>query len=444
MGLKLKDRIKETTSSTGTADFTLAGAVTNCRAFSTIGAGIPIPYTALDPVAHAWETGWGFYSAGVLSRVTILDSSTGSKISFTNSPIVWEDAPADLIEAISNPNKLINGDMRIDQRNAGASITPTGSAYCLDLWALGSTQSSKVSIQQNAGSVTPPIGFSKYLGVTSLSAYSVGASDRIYIEQVIEGLNIQDLGWGAAGALPVTLSFWVRSSLTGTFGGSLGGAGATRSYPFTYSIGSANTWELKIITVPGDTTGSWLITTGGGISLKFGLGVGSTFCGTAGSWAAADYRGATGETSVVGTNAATWYLTGVKLERGSVMTPFIPNDYASEIDRCMRYFQIFGQGFSAANAMLGTLVIADLTTELYGPFKLNVPMRATPTVAGSNLTATEGINVFPITVIALAASSSQETVSILFTVGGGGMTQFRPMIVIKSSAAGFLSFDAGL
>ena len=173
-------------------------------------------------------------------------------------------------------NRIINGAMVIDQRNAGASVTPTTTEYITDRWALYCTQSSKFSSQQNAGSVTPPVGFTNYLGATSLSAYSVGANDFFMFGQRIEGFNVA-LGWGTANAKTVTLSFWVRSSLTGTFGGSLVNSAGNRSYPYTYTISTANTWEQKSVTIAGDTSGTWVGATNGiGVIVIFNLGSGST------------------------------------------------------------------------------------------------------------------------------------------------------------------------
>jgi hypothetical protein len=192
-------------------------------------------------------------------------------------------------------NRIINGAMVIDQRNAGASTTLTN-GYSLDRWQTQSSPASKATIQQNAGSVTPPVGFVNYAGITSTSAYSVAAGDYFNISQPIEGYNVSDLEWGTANAKTVTLSFWVRSSLTGTFGGSLRNSAGDRSYPFTFTISSANTWELETITIAGDTSGTWLTTNGVGIDANFSLGVGSTFSGTAGAWAAGNFISATGAT----------------------------------------------------------------------------------------------------------------------------------------------------
>jgi hypothetical protein len=237
-------------------------------------------------------------------------------------------------------NRIINGDMVISQRNGTSSVTPTvDNTYTLDRWTLRITQASKLSVQQNAASVTPPVGFTNYLGATSLSSYSIVSSDYFNIRQLIEGFNVADLGWGTASAKTITLSFWVRSSLTGTFGGALNNSAFDRSYPFTYTISAANTWEYKTVTIAGDTSGTWLSTNGVGLSISFGLGIGSTYNGSAGAWAGATYLGATGATSVVGTNGATFYITGVQLEQNTSATPFERRLYGQELINCQRYFE---------------------------------------------------------------------------------------------------------
>jgi hypothetical protein len=240
-------------------------------------------------------------------------------------------------------NRIINGAMVIDQRNAGASFSSsTNGAYNLDRWYnQNNSGGTKFTVQQNAGSVTPPSGFKNYLGVTSTSAYSVASSDVIGIGQYIEGFNVADLNWGAANAQTVTLSFWVRSSLTGTFGGSLNEANAgTAYYPYTYTISSANTWEYKTVTVVGPTIGTWQTGNLRGINVLFNLGTGSTYSGTAGSWSASSYYAPTGATSVVGTNGATFYITGVQLEVGSTATSFDYRPYGTELALCQRYYEI--------------------------------------------------------------------------------------------------------
>ncbi len=237
-------------------------------------------------------------------------------------------------------NRIINGDMRIDQRNAGASVTPTtdGSTYPVDRWVSRLSQASKYSAQRNS-SITQP-GYGSSIGITSLSSYSVTSSDYFALEHKVEGFNITDFLWGTASAKAVTLSFWVRSSLTGTFGGSIiNGSPFDRSYPFTYTISSADTFEYKTITILGPTDGGWNTDNSLGLSVFFGLGAGSSFSGTAGSWQNSTYLSATGATSVVGTSGATFYITGVQLEAGSVATPFERRSYGQELSLCQRYYQ---------------------------------------------------------------------------------------------------------
>jgi hypothetical protein len=253
---------------------------------------------------------------------------------------------SDVFNASSNfgfKNRLINGGMVLDQRNAGASVATTTTStptYTLDRWSYQVSQASKFTVQQNAGSVTPPTGFSKYLGATSTSAYSIASGDYFLINHKIEGFNFADMAWGTASAATVTLSFWVRSSLTGTFGGALRNSANNRSYPFSYTISSANTWEQKTITIAGDTSGTWVGATNGiGVEIDISLGTGSTFSGTAGAWAGANYVSATGATSVVGTNGATFYITGVQLEKGSTATSFDYRPYTTELQLAQRYFE---------------------------------------------------------------------------------------------------------
>ena len=253
-------------------------------------------------------------------------------------------------------NRIINGGMVIDQRNAGAAFGTSVNGYTLDRWIVSQSVTGKINGGQNYNSITPLAGFTNYLGIQSQSAYSVGSSDYYRIIERIEGFNVSDLGWGTAGAQSVTLSFWVRSSLTGTFGGVISNSAANRSYPFTYTISAANTWEFKTVTIPGDTSGTWLTNNGIGIELQFGLGVGSTFSGTAGAWAGATYLSATGAVSVVGTNGATFYITGVQLEKGSTATSFDYRPYGTELALCQRYYEIGASFVDAGYVPINTPV----------------------------------------------------------------------------------------
>ena len=286
-------------------------------------------------------------------------------------------------------NRIINGGMVIDQRNAGASVTPTSDTYTLDRWSAFLNQASKFSVQR---STTAPTGFSFSALITSTSAYSVTSGDLFAFGQYIEGFNTADLMWGTANAQTITLSFWVRSSLTGTFGGAIRNNAANRSYPFSYTISAANTWEQKSITIAGDTSGTWVgATNGTGLQLFFGLGVGSTFSGTAGSWNGNNNLSATGATSVVGTNGATFYITGVQLEKGSTATSFDYRPYGTELALCQRYYEKSYPASSPVptNTVLGPII--SLGTQTYaggtganqmlaGTVYFKVTKRATPTI----------------------------------------------------------------
>jgi len=293
-----------------------------------------------------------------------------------------------LVPVTQFKNRIINGAMVIDQRNAGASVTPNGS-YTLDRWQGQNSQTSKYTVQQDAGAVTPPVGFTDYLGVTSSSAYSVLTGDYFFLAQTIEGYNIADLGWGTANAKTVTLSFWVRSSLTGTFGGAIRAGGFDQSYPFSYTISSANTWEYKTITIAGATSGTFGSTNGNGLQLDIGLGVGSTFSGTAGAWSGSNLVSATGATSVVGTNGATFYITGVQLEVGSTATSFDYRPYGTELALCQRYYEQTSGSF--ANPMFTGYIVNGVT--YYTGAVFVVEKRAAPTLTVTSSSA----NGFPAT-----------------------------------------------
>lgn len=298
-------------------------------------------------------------------------------------------------------NRIINGDMRIDQRNAGASVTPTSAAtaYAVDRFALNTSQASgKMTAQRSTGLV----GFSNSLLITSTSAYSVTSGDYFLVDQNIEGFNVADLGWGTANAVAVTLSFRVKSSLTGTFGGVISNSANNRSYPFSYTISAANTETAIAVTIPGDTSGTWLTDNGIGMKVRFSMGVGTTYQGTANAWAGATYLAPTGATSVVGTNGATFYITGVQLEAGSVVSPFERRDYGRELAMCQRYYSrqgIFGRGNIAAHITV----------------PINVNMRTTPSVTTISTYTADGA---AYTVYTDAVATNNFDVKVTWTGGG--------------------------
>ena len=311
----------------------------------------------------------------------ILDASGG------NTATINSMTPtADSLQGFRN--RIINGDMRIDQRNAGASVTPASAVYTLDRWIanVAGSGASKFSVQR---STTAPTGFVNSMLATSTSAYSIASGDITAIVQVIEGFNVADLAWGTANAKTITISFWVRSSLTGTFGGALYNGSFNRSYPFTYTISSANSFEYKTITIAGDTSGTWATNNSFGIGLSFGLGVGSTYSGTAGAWAGALYVSATGATSLVGTNGATFYITGVQLEVGSVATPFERRDYGAELALCQRYYERTAD----ADNYFTSQVRSDTGAKVIQMIPFAVAKRTAPTVSftTSSFTSPDGL-----------------------------------------------------
>ena len=263
-----------------------------------------------------------------ISVNTITDASGGSTASINGyTPQASNMQPF---------NRIINGAMTIDQRNAGAAISSLGqyTTYTTDRFKYYCDQSSKFSFQQNQGSVTPPVGFAKYAGFTSLSSYTLGASETCSLQHVIEGNNIADLNWGTANAKTITLSFWVRSSLTGTFNVSLRG-GAT--YIFDYTITQANTWEYKTLTAVGSTSGTWGTGTSAGITAYFTLGYGSSLVTTANTWGVSGIA-TSGAVNLIGTSGATFYITGVQLEAGSSGSSFAHENVGDTLQKCRRYY----------------------------------------------------------------------------------------------------------
>jgi hypothetical protein len=248
-------------------------------------------------------------------------------------------------------NRIINGSMQIDQRNNGASVTPTspGATYTLDRWRVETAGGGVYTVQR---STVAPSGFINSLLVTVTTAdSSIAAADYYNFQQFIEGFNVADLAWGTANAQTITVSFWVRSSVTGTFAGSICNSGGTRSYVFTYTISAANTWEKKSITIPGDTSGTWLTNNGRGIILGFDLGNGSDYQATAGSWISSYAIATSSSVKLISTVGATFYITGVQLEVGSTATPFERRLYGNELALCQRYFET---SYEAGNAVGST------------------------------------------------------------------------------------------
>jgi len=379
-------------------------------------------------------------SAGTQNVYVRYLSTTTQAITPSQNTVSWStldsNVQGDL--GISFKKRIINSNMAIDQRNVGAS--GTSQSYPVDRWLYQPSQSNKITWQQNAGSVTPPAGFKNYLGITSSSAYSVTSGDYFFLSQTIEGYNIADLGWGASGASTVTLSFWVRSSLTGTFGGSIRAGGFDQSYPFSYTISSANTWEQKSVTITGATAGTFGSTNGNGLQVCFSLGAGSTYSGTAGAWSGSNLVSATGATSVVGTNGATWYITGVQLEVGTQATTFTTagGSYGAELALCQRYF------WKAVNPHLAGVASSTTALNRMGT-SLPVTMRAPPTVSYSGTIQWYDGGVSGTITSASSIYSNTNSFEMDATPATGTTTQGRAVICyLDNSITGFFSIDAEL
>jgi hypothetical protein len=285
-------------------------------------------------------------------------------------------------------NRIINGAMVIDQRAGGTYTVPaTTVTYGLDRWAAYNSQASKFTMQQSS---TAPVGFNNSLLITSSAATTVGASDYYQLQQKIEGYNFADFNWGTANAKTVTLSFWVQSSLTGTFGGSFQNNGSSRNYPFSYTITTANTWQQISVTIAGDTTGTWIGATNGiGVIVSFSLGMGSSNTNTAGAWYGTYYGAPTSSVNLVATNAATFYITGVQLEKGSTATSFDYRPYGTELALCQRYHVGGANTSSSVEAgpnyvmyFSGLSYVSGQQVRVQLPMK--VPMRASPAAQFSN------------------------------------------------------------
>jgi hypothetical protein len=340
---------------------------------ATFGAPVTLsgpPTLPLHAATKAYVDSGAFVpiAGGTMTGPLVLAANPAAPLQPTTKQYV------DALPVAMNDNRLINGDMRIDQRNAGASGTAIN-VYTADRWYFQGTQAGKGTWQRYGNTSNAANGFYNTLGFSSTSAYAVATGDIFNFQQRIEADQIADLAWGTANAQPATLSFWATSTLTGTFGGAIStGGGATRSYPFTYSIPVVNTWTRIAVTIPGDTAAGWTMNGNTeGARLFFDLGAGSTFRAPAGAWAAGNYTGANGTVSVVGTNGAVLNISGVKLEIGSIATPFNRQSLAKSLADCQRYYQSFAQimagGYSSAGAAVNCSSMA-----------YPVAMRASPTV----------------------------------------------------------------
>ena len=388
-------------------------------------------------------------------RVTKPEFDLREKISELDRPvglhgneILKSETPQDTFDLVGTGRKnlVINGGMTVSQRHATSETTLSHQGYGPDRMRFDLSQSGKIKAQQVTDA---PEGFSHSMKVTSLSAYSSGSNDYFLLQNMIEGTDSARLKWGTSEAQTVTLSFYVKSSIAGVHACGIRNNPYNRAITGTYTINTPNTWERKTVTFPGDTTGTWETDTDAGLKLNFDLGSGSNFeAASTGTWLATNDFITSNSVKFVGINAATWYITGIQLETGSLTTPFEHRSIAEELQLCHRYYIKFrgavggGGGYgSAGDGAIATLANWT-TTNAYGPIFLGTTMRYAPTLDGfANLNYFSAGNTHsPSTSELTLAGTSRNRVEIRIT--GLSMTQGDAGWLRIDASGGYMNFDA--
>ena len=389
-------------------------------------------------------------SAGTNNVYVRYLSTTTQVITPSQNTVSWNTLDSNIQQdlGVMYKNRIINGNMVIDQRNAGASVTlgSGGSSFIVDRFRADAPVDQSMTFQQQTSVV--PNGFSTSFKVTAGTGTTTATNQPI-LAQFIEGFNVADLKWGTANAKTVTLSFQVYSSITGTFGVCFENNAANRGYIASYTISSANTWTSASITIPGDTSGTWEITNQRGLAIFFDLGVGTSFSTSASSgWAnLSGYRGLTGGAKLAANTGATWYITGVQLEVGTQATAFSTagGSYGAELALCQRYFfNVGGQVYSTASSG-GT---AYLTTWCFGLVKSPVTMRAMPTFTKTGNWNWNDYNSVNTNTGALTFRSTSSTLDAFWIASEGtssGLTALQTyFLTAANDATARLSFSAEL
>lgn len=334
-------------------------------------------------------------------------------------------------------NRIINGDMRIDQRNNGASVTVSGTGgYTLDRWS--PQRAGALSNFTCVRSTTAPIGYTNSMLFTMGTGVTPTSTDYAYFSQNIEGFNTADLGFGTTNAATVTLSFWVRSSVTGTFGAGLRNLSGGRCYIAPYTINSANTWEQKTVTIAGDTSGTWPTDNSIGIRVDFDLGVGPNNSTTGGTWQSVNGFGLTGGTKLAATSGATFYITGVQLEAGTVATPFERRDYGRELMMCQRYCLIYSNATDGSFRFFGYNVGSGSGLgQVYFPVQTRVAPTGISVSTPSAFTFYHGASASSVTNITFDGASNK-TANV--TVSASGLTVGQGCILAGQASGNKIEF----
>jgi len=359
-------------------------------------------------------------------------------VSYGGDSITFADSSVQSSGWTGFRNRIINGAMTINQRGSSSYSSPN--TYTLDRFAFANTGGQTYTVQQ---STNAPAGFYNSLLMTNTNSVSAGTTNYQILYQSIEGYNIADLNWGTANAKAVTVSFWVKSSVTGTYGCILRGGSSPTYYVSSYSIPVADTWTYITLTVPGCTTDTWGSTNALGLTIYFDLGVGSTYSGAVtGAWGAGNIFGLTGGTKFSATNGATFYITGVQLERGSTASSFEYRPYGTELQLCQRYFyKVDGtDGLSSVGAGMSIS-----TTEGRIAVQYPVKMRASPTASYSGTIYILNTTGAGTTVTSIAANyGGAQGAMIGFGVASGMTVGAGNLLITASGASNYFQASAEL
>lgn len=380
-------------------------------AILTSNKGSTTPANGLGSVAKAGQF-WLDDSVATLQVLKQFDGADWIVIGYldtTNN--IWTPANTAPIETMAAVNLAGNPGMEVSQENGTSSVAYATGAfqkYVVDQWQIAKIGTMVLAAQQVTDA---PPGFANSLKVTVGTAQgSLGTTDIVSIGTAIEGCDSAHLGFGAAGAQPITLAFWTKIHRTGAYSGSIRNSAANRSYPFSFTQNVADTWEYKTVTIPGDVTGTWLNGTGViGLSIAFMVAAGSSIVTTAGAWAAGTFTGVTGTTNGVAATSDVFQIVVAGILPGSyapsaAKSSLLLRPYSEEYRRCLRYLYVLAPGVANADVAAGGVS----GTVGYFPILWPVPMCKTPTTPTMSAAADWNVNPFS------SGSTQQNGTSVAF------------------------------